>query len=56
SVEFVRIMDTQGRILFQSNIGSVETFALDINTWATGLYLVEINSSEQRWVKTIEKR
>ena len=56
SVEFVRIMDTQGRIIFQSNIGSVETFALDINTWATGLYLVEINSNEQRWVKTIEKR
>ena len=56
TVEYMRVMDAQGRVMHQGNINSGNTLTLDISAWSAGLYLIELSNNTQHWVKTIEKK
>ncbi|MEY3597874.1 MAG: hypothetical protein RL521_296 [Bacteroidota bacterium] len=56
TVEYMRVMDAQGRVMHQGNINFGNTLTLDISAWSAGLYLIELSNNTQHWVKTIEKK
>jgi hypothetical protein len=46
----VKIMNIQGTIIYQS-MASAHELELDISDWSCGLYLVEVRSMHERFVK-----
>lgn len=52
SIESVKVMNIQGRILFQKNYQNQNNIELDMSTFSNGIYLVKVNN--QSTIKIIK--